>query len=466
MHDQTTPDIRRVPGDLRRRRAAGLVVVLVVAFIGVASTKPWGSPVASMSPTPGPLGSVGSSAPHSPAGTGTAVPATTTPTPAGPSPDAFTTFVPPPETATWSGIHWRRLAADDPLSLVRSVLRWRGGFLALGWLTSGGLTPTPVWTSTDGAHWEPLPFATGTTFWPGLLIVGVAEVRTGLVALTMGVGPNDCGGAFACQIYSAGVGSWTSPDGRKWTPRAGPDLGLPAQGRAAPVLAAGPAGLVAASPAPPTRVATSVDGVHWRTVPAGALPAGLAIGDIVGTTTGFTAVGALWVSESHYRAVALQSVDGATWTGPFPLHLVSASGVILASTGPSWGATALVSARNGLIAVGSVLATPGAELWWQSANGRDWRPLPTYPPLGPTTCTGEGCGSGPNGTLVGDGHRMVALRGGPDAGVWTSSDGLAWRRLPVAGDLPGEQATQAVLLPGGVLLSDGTTTWFGEANVR
>ena len=31
------------------------------------------------------------------------------------------------------------------------------------------------------------------------------------------------------------------------------------------------------------------------------------------------------------------------------------------------------------------------------------------------------------------------------------------------GDLPSEQATQAVLLPGGVLLSDGTTTWFGEA---
>jgi hypothetical protein len=31
------------------------------------------------------------------------------------------------------------------------------------------------------------------------------------------------------------------------------------------------------------------------------------------------------------------------------------------------------------------------------------------------------------------------------------------------GDIPAEQATQAVLLPGGVLLSDATTTWFGEA---
>jgi hypothetical protein len=61
---------------------------------------------------------------------------------------------------------------------------------------------------------------------------------------------------------------------------------------------------------------------------------------------------------------------------------------------------------------------------------------------------------------------MVALRGGSDAGVWTSSDGLTWQRLPVSGDIPAKEAAQAVLLPGGVLLSDGTTTWFGEAEAR
>jgi hypothetical protein len=33
----------------------------------------------------------------------------------------------------------------------------------------------------------------------------------------------------------------------------------------------------------------------------------------------------------------------------------------------------------------------------------------------------------------------------------------------VPGALPDEQAMNAFLLPGGVLLSDGTTTWFGEA---
>jgi hypothetical protein len=61
---------------------------------------------------------------------------------------------------------------------------------------------------------------------------------------------------------------------------------------------------------------------------------------------------------------------------------------------------------------------------------------------------------------------MVALRGGADAGVWTSADGLTWQRLAVTGGVPDEQAMQALLLPGGVLLSDGTTTWFGEAQAR
>ena len=65
--------------------------------------------------------------------------------------------------------------------------------------------------------------------------------------------------------------------------------------------------------------------------------------------------------------------------------------------------------------------------------------------------------------VAGDGHRLVVVRGGTDGGAWTSSDGLGWQQVPVTGDIPAAQATQAVLLPGGVLLSDATTTWFGEA---
>jgi hypothetical protein len=371
----------------------------------------------------------------------------------------FTTPIPPPADAAWTAIHWRKLASTDPLTLVRSALRWRGGFIAVG---SDG-SSTPVWTSTDGAHWEPLPFDTATTFWPGLQVIAVAEIRGSLVALTLLAGTWGCASACPTDSPTLPLMSWTSPDGRAWTPHTGPGIGKPAQWSEPPLLAAGAAGLVAASPTVPTHLATSVDGIHWLTLPAAALPTGLTIRDLVATTAGFTAVGTLPMDTDHDRAVAFQSVDGTTWTGPYALSMPMASAFILASTGPSWGATGLVAGRSGLIGVGHVLATPGETLWWQSANGRDWRAMPKWPPLGPTTCQGEGCGSQPNGALVGDGHRMVALRGGVDAGVWTSADGLAWQRLPVTGDIPGEWATQAVLLPGGVLLSDGTTYWFGEA---
>jgi len=457
MHDPTTPDIEQVTGDARGRRTAGLVLVLIVVFIGVAIAKPWGSPPASTSQPPAPVGTLGAAVSPSPAPTGTAVPTPVAPTPVVPPIDTFAIALPPPDTATWSAIHWGRLAPDNPLRLMRSVLRWRGGYIAVGSLASGGATTTPVWTSRDGGLWMPV-----LTFWPGLLVVGVAEVPSGLVALTLLDGSYQCGAA--CPTYSSALPlmSWTSPDGRSWTPNPGPNLGLPSTWKGPPLLAAGPAGLVAASPMWPTHIARSADGIHWRMVPVGALPSGLDMRDIVGTAAGFTAVGLLPVGADQFRAAAVQSVDGATWTGPYPLALATASTTTLASTGSSWGATALVRARSGLIAAGQVTGTPGRTLWWQSSNGRNWRTLP-YRPLGPTTCTGEGCGDQPNGVLIGDGTRIMALRGGADAGVWTSTDGLAWRRLPVTGDLPGEQATQAVLLPGGVLLSDGTTYWFGWA---
>ena len=450
-----------------RTRLHLAVVLSVIALAGCGTTT---SPVPVASPA-SPLASATStpvvaSPPSQPPAT--MVPSNE-PSMAAPSPapppvlaTAFTLPVPPTADAAWAAIQWRKLAPSESLGLIHSVLRWRGGFIAVEW----GASSSPVWTSRDGAHWGPLRFNTATTFRPDAFIVGVAEVRTGLVALTMLAGPNDCSGGLDCRIYKAPLVAWTSPDGETWTPHQSPDLGPLTQQGGAPIVAAGPAGLVVTSGGYPSYSATSVDGIHWQALPARALPTGFTIRGIVGTATGFTAVGSLPIDADHVRAVTLQSVDGATWTGPYPLHLVSDSGVILASSsGESWGANGLVAARNGFIAVGGINATPGETLWWQSANGRDWRALPNWPPLGPTSCNpgGEGCGTQPNGTLVGDGHRLLALRGGADPGVWASTNGLVWSRLPVTGDIPSEEAMNAVMMPGGVLLSDRTTTWFGEA---
>jgi hypothetical protein len=444
-----------IPGGRSDGRFTALVVVLFVAFVGVAIAKPWGSqvePAPSVAPSQADLTPPPASLPA----TAPDVPSAAPVAEVGPLPVAFTTPI-PPAFATWTGLRWRRLAPDDPLSLVTSVLRWRRGFLAVGW--NAPPPSTPIWTSADGTHWDPLVFGTSSTFWPGMSVLDVAELRTGLVALTETM--QWCG--ELCPLtFELPVVSWTSPDGRRWSPHLLPPEWLASPLGQPPLVAVGPAGLVVASRGPAARLATSIDGSRWNLLPAGGFPARFALNDLHGTATGYVAVG-LWITtDSPSEAASLWSSDGEHWsTAPTILPTTPEAGSTVGSSGAS-----LVVGRDGVVAVGRGVTSPGAALWWQSADGRDWRPLPSYEPLGPTTCAGQGCSLQPNGALVGDGHQMVAVRGGTDAGAWTSTDGLAWQRLPVTGDLPAEQATQAVLLPGGVLLTDGTSTWFGEAQGR
>ena len=442
-------------GAPNERRVTALVVVLLLAVVGVAIAKPWGEPV-EPAPSPGPP-QAGVASPTAPSQPPTALEGQSAAPSAGinPLPTAFTTPL-PPASATWTGLNWRRLATDDPLSLVTSVLRWSGGFIATGWV-AGPPTSTPVWTSTDGTHWDPLIFGTSTTFWPGLAVIGLVELQTGLVAVTETL--SYC--SDPCSLrYIPPVVSWTSDDGRAWTPSPLlPPEWLSNPSADAPLIAVGPAGLVVASTGTSARLATSTDGSHWELSPRGGFPADFALNDVRGTATGYVAVGEWTTTTGGPEAAALWSGDGRQWPAtPTLLPTSAATGSDVGSA-----ADALVVGRNGMVAVGRGATSPGAALWWQSADGRHWAALPTFDPLGPTTCTGEGCGGQPNGALVGDGQRMVALRGGADTEVWTSTDGRGWRAVPSTGDLPGEQATQAVLLPGGVLLSDGLTTWFGQA---
>jgi hypothetical protein len=218
--------------------------------------------------------------------------------------------------------------------------------------------------------------------------------------------------------------------------------------------------LVAASSGASAHLATSADGIDWQALPASTLPATFWLDDLRGTGTGYGAVGREMTSGTHPDAASLWSADGRQWSRTptlLPTLPGSGSGVVSA-------VVSLVVGRDGVVAVGRGVTTRGAAQWWQSPDGRPWTALPTFQPLGPTTtCTGDGCGQQPNGTLVGDGHHMVAVRSGPDGGAWTSTDGLTWSRLSVTGDVTGERASLATLLPGGVLLSDGTTSWYGEA---
>lgn len=442
------------PSGARDRHVAGLVVLLLAAFVGLAIAKPWG----------GPAGSASSAGPSS---SGGALNASPPPTPSagvpipGPAsaralPAAFTTAL-GRGPATWTGLRWRRLAPGDPFSLVTSIHRWSRGFLAVG---SVDVPPeTPVWTSTDGTRWDPISFGTSTTFWRGLAILGIAERGSDLVAVTETV--EYC--AESCPLtYELPVVSWTSTDGRSWTPHLLPQDWLAGPSGRAPLFAFGPAGFVVASPGPAARLATSADGTDWGLVPAAAFPAGFVLDSLAATGGGYIAVGRWSERGTLGSAAALWSADGRRWARtPTLLPSSSRTGSGVGSTEGS-AALAVVVGPAGVVALGRDPAT-SATIWWQSPDGRQWTALPDFPPLGPSTCGGYGCGLDPDGRLVGDGQRFVAVRGGPAAAAWTSADGRSWSRLRMTGDLPTADATRATLLPTGVLLTDGSTTWWGEA---
>ena len=431
----------------RRNGLAAVAVVLVGVGIAVAIAKPWGDSGLPAASGPPALAAV---SPSSAAGSASAQPSSVAlPSyPPRPEPVSFTT-VPPPESETWAGLQWRRLAPDDPLRIVRTEVTSGETSLAVGDIE--GTTSTTVWASTDRMHWQPLEGGTPASLWSGVTVIGMATLAGTFVAVTA---MNDY-----LYRYLPPVVAWTSTDGVRWTHATTlPVDALSSPTGSAPLVAAGPDGLVAATSGLAARYATSSDGTHWVLSGRNALAADFALDDLEGTSTGYVAIGA-WMRGGSVRAAALWSADGRHWPKTPTLMSNSASGSEELAFSD---AVTLLVGDHGMIAVGTG-GSPGAALWWRSPDGRHWQALPTFPPLGPTTCGGANCGLQPNGTIIGDGHRLVAVRGGSDAVALVSTDGLRWTALDLAGDIPSAETTQATLLPGGVLVSDGTTTWFGQA---
>jgi len=437
------------PSGRRPDKLAAVAIVLVVVGIAFAVVKPWGD---TGQPATSGLPKVAAVSPSVPASSAAAQPGSTALPTHLPRPQAVAFItVPPPRSETWVGLEWQRLAADDPLRIVRTEVTSGEASVAIGDIE--GTTSTTVWASTDRTHWQPLDRATSANLWSGLTVIGLATLAGRFVAVTE---MNDY-----LYRYLPPVMAWTSTDGRSWTHATTlPVDALSSPTGSAPLIAAGPDGLVAVASGLAARYAASSDGSHWAFSSRNALPADFALDDLKRTSTGYVAIGA-WMRGRSARAAALWSADGRHWpTTPTPLP-ASAKG----SGGPAFSnAVTLMVGDHGMIAAG-IGDSSGAALWWQSLDGRRWQPLQTFPPLGATTCGDAMCGLQPNGTLIGDGHRLVAVRGGSDAAALVSTDGRQWTALALSGATPSAEA-QAVVLPGGVLVSDGTTTWFGQAVSR
>ena len=392
--------------------------------------------------------------------------------------DGFSTPIPPDPATPWTGIDWRTVKADDPLAQVRSVVRWQGGFVALGAEVMADATwRTPVWISADGATWQPLG---PNVFGPATVVLGVGEAADGLVALTLASGTNQCGEdpvAFSCSTLIGPLQSWTSPDATTWMAHPGPaGIAPPVEdcvecGVDVPIFRSGAAGLIAldtsrTSTASGSRMALSHDGISWESIPDASFPSRFDFHDVVASGSGFLAAGERGVTVGRndvIRAVVLSSGDGRTWVR----RKLPTSGLRSYDGG---SAGRFVTGPDGLIVVGSEDGVPGRELWWSKVAGKAWSRLKDYPPLGTWSGDGEGSGGLPDGALVGDGERLLAYRGGATPKGWTSSDGRSWQSLDISGGGPttaGDWPLKALMLtPIGVLAtSDDGTTWFGTPRV-
>jgi hypothetical protein len=413
-----------------------------------------------------------------PATVGPSMPTAAAPSPATPAPSplpGFTTAIPPAADQPWTGITWRALTRGDPLSDVRSAVRWNGGFVAVGTpVVTDGSSRTPLWTSPDGAGWSALdPAALGTS----TVVLDVVATADGLAALTL-QGGSSTGTFDEIRVHGLDfltltppLQVFTSSDGLRWTAGPGPDLPLQAEYGSEgwayrPRLVAGEPGLLAyawerpalgagrptaqlavardpALPAAPglssteaqgpCRLAYSADGVAWETLPADASPAGFICLDIAPIAGGFAAVGRI----GEDRAGALWSADGRTWEPA-------------TTPAPRWFPRSIAAGSGGLVALGdtgvtaNVHATPGPSLSWSSTDGRAWTMLQA------------------EGIIVADGDRLVSYRGGTRPTAWTSFDGLTWTPVAITPTTP-PGLGQLLAMPIGLLWIGGDgSTWFGE----
>lgn len=409
-------------------------------------------------------------------------PATPSPTATSPSPlPGFTTEIPPAADQPWTSITWRALATGDPLGDIRTVVRWVGGFVAVGLpVVADGSSRTPVWTSPDGAAWSALdPAALGTS----TVVLDVVPAWDGLAALTLQGGTSPCSAAelriigLDCPTLVAPLQVFTTDDGLRWTAHPGPDLPLADEYGSEsgwtyrPHLVAGEPGLlaylwerpvldasrptvelaVARDPAPPEapglasteargpcRLAYSADGIAWETLPAAIHPADFICTDIAPVAGGFAAVG----STRDEGAGVLWSADGRAWEE--------------ASTPASgWLAGSIAAGSAGVVAecapdasTGNPRATPGPWLSWSSTDGRAWTIIEV------------------DGTLVADGERFVNDRSATGLAARTSFDGRTWTPVEITPTAPSGSGRLLALPIGMLWIGDDGTTWFGEPTAR
>jgi hypothetical protein len=354
-----------------------------------------------------------------------------------------------PVVDDWAALDWTRVDPGDAAPFLTRIMAWSGGYVALA--SRPDTNETIVWTSVDGTRWTRLPVGTAFTFWPGSTIVGLTAGPGGLVAAAAPLAR--CPAGAGCTIGVNTIASWASGDGTTWSPGGAPDLAV-LRGPINLVAAPTPAGLALVATGRRVVLATTSDGKRWTSEAVAGLDGATVLSDAASTTLGLMVVGLHGTAPDARPTAWLQGNDGQ-WIA----HALA--GVPGTTDGPVGTGTGTIAAGPGGVVVHVLGTTVDPDSWWQSADGRSWRRLPTAPRRGPWLF---GIGGRIIGDLVvGDGSRIVALRGGDVPVAWISSDGWSWRQIAMRGDLPSGLAQRVVAVPGGLLVSDGESAWLGVA---
>jgi hypothetical protein len=347
-------------------------------------------------------------------------PAWVTPLPASPSPSASSTPSPtpasPPASATADG--WEAVPEQDAVQGVQfQNVVWTGTrFVATGVaLDAAGV----FLDSTDGLTWHRQP-PPGSNAYPANLAAGPR-------------------GIVAVGTVDDLTASWSSPGGLTSTARADafrvPGIGTDTVRVTSVVdtddgwLAVGrrdPACNLNCGTAPVRAIAwTSTDGLHWTRVPDQSSMSRAAMTGVARLGSGFVAVGL-----AASRAAVWTSTNGSTWTRVPAIALFrprSGSGSMTSTemTG--------VAVDHGVVVAVGMDVTPGGgdhavRAWW-STDGRTWAEA-----TGDRFKDGQAfsVASTPAGFLATGPSGEPSCRGG----IWSSTDGRAWRC--VASDPPFE----------------------------
>ena len=212
------------------------------------------------------------------------------------------------------GLSWTRLSHDGSVfgddALMRSVVAYDGGFVAVGSVDSGGDADAAVWVSPDGLSWTRVPHDESVFGGEAdQLMVSVAAFDDGLVAV-----------GESSSVFEIDAAVWTSADGLSWI-RVLPDESIFDDAVTVDVTAFGggiaAVGFDVSDGDADAAVWTSSDGVDWERVSHDEVVFG-GDGDqimvsVASFDRGLAAVG-FDVSGGDTDAAVWISRDGATWT--------------------------------------------------------------------------------------------------------------------------------------------------------